>query len=266
MARRQRCCSVVGPHGGVIQCFVPEPLESLLKRYGAERFVVDALEGDFGVFNKLLPCLAHNLGRMSNVAWLQAQVESLSSRKLGVRKIARLNARLRRVHSTSNADLRSSIAWVGGPDAIHSYYVPPAPKLLPGLMKEFVRACNTCTGGLNFAKVAVILAWFLLVHPFEDGNGRTSRVILAGLCCSSNLAHFSIILSLIWMYRSDAIHFTGALQKICIDDDWHPYMSLWSEGFEAVYRLGEEICSPEFLTSHSLEDVVQMARGCKPSS
>ncbi|MGA7298159.1 MAG: Fic family protein [Rhodanobacteraceae bacterium] len=246
-----------------MQCYVPESLSVLLKKYANEPIQADILAEDIKSFSWLLPCLAHDFTSASNVDWLREKFVHFSSGKMSIRKIEKLNGKLRGLPRSMNDGLRSTIAWVGGPTAIHANYVPPSPDLLPGFMKEFVGTCNNLCGDQSMATNVIIFAWFLLMHPFEDGNGRTSRVIFASLCRSSHLANPSILLCLIWMYRSDAIHFTGALQKICVDDDWTPYLSLWSQGFDAVRDLSQKICCPEFLAIHSLDTIVRMVRNCK---
>lgn len=58
------------------------------------------------------------------------------------------------------------------------YVAPAAPKVRP-LMKEFVQDYETIKKDLSLIeKAAWTHAEFVKIHPFPDGNGRTSRLLL----------------------------------------------------------------------------------------
>ena len=58
-----------------------------------------------------------------------------------------------------------------------SEHIPPAPEKIPNLMTYFVYNYNNNEGDI-FTKIARYHIEFEKVHPFEDGNGRTGRLLL----------------------------------------------------------------------------------------
>lgn len=56
---------------------------------------------------------------------------------------------------------------------------PPRFEKVPKLMKEYVDNINTNPGNLNIIEMAAMLHYKLVeIHPFSDGNGRTSRLLM----------------------------------------------------------------------------------------
>lgn len=44
-------------------------------------------------------------------------------------------------------------------------------------MEKLLKYINEDNGENSFLKAAVAFLWFVLIHPFEDGNGRISRAV-----------------------------------------------------------------------------------------
>lgn len=57
------------------------------------------------------------------------------------------------------------------------HYRAPAPARVPGLMRDFLAWYNASNGMDLYVKAAVAHVWFVMIHPFDDGNGRLSRAI-----------------------------------------------------------------------------------------
>ena len=58
-----------------------------------------------------------------------------------------------------------------------SEHIPPAPEKIPNLMNYYVYNYNNDTQEI-FNKIAKYHIEFEKIHPFEDGNGRTGRLLL----------------------------------------------------------------------------------------
>lgn len=67
-----------------------------------------------------------------------------------------------------------------------SEHIPPAPEKIPNLMNYYVYNYNNDAQEI-FNKIAKYHIEFEKIHPFEDGNGRTGRLLLTYELLKNNL-------------------------------------------------------------------------------
>lgn len=67
-------------------------------------------------------------------------------------------------------------------------YIPPAPSQVPQLMMYFVYNYNHTSFDNIYQKIAQMHLQYERIHPFEDGNGRTGRLLLNYELLKNNLA------------------------------------------------------------------------------
>ena len=60
-------------------------------------------------------------------------------------------------------------------DRIH--YEAPPPDKVPEQMDCFIKWCNEDGNANPILKAAIAHLWFVIIHPFDDGNGRIARII-----------------------------------------------------------------------------------------
>lgn len=75
-----------------------------------------------------------------------------------------------------SGEFRRTQVYVGG-------HIPPPPNDIPPLMKEFEQWLNSESAVRMHPIRYAALAHYKLVkiHPFDDGNGRTSRLLMNAL-------------------------------------------------------------------------------------
>ena len=61
----------------------------------------------------------------------------------------------------------------------------PSPERVPEEMNRFIEWVNKEDGTDDVIKAAIAHLWFVLIHPFEDGNGRITRAITEMLLARS---------------------------------------------------------------------------------
>ena len=108
---------------------------------------------------------------------------------------------------------------VSGPwekEKVH-YVVPPS-KNVPELMAGFLTWLNDNTVLSPVYKAAVAHLYFVLIHPFDDGNGRIARAITDYVLAGAGLvnANFYSISSMIYQNRKA---YYEVLDKVCVRAD-----------------------------------------------
>jgi Fic family protein len=63
-----------------------------------------------------------------------------------------------------------------GREPIIHYEAPPAARV-PDDMRQLIEYIETPSSEDGMVRAAVVHLWFLLIHPFEDGNGRIARAL-----------------------------------------------------------------------------------------
>ena len=69
--------------------------------------------------------------------------------------------------------------YVGNTVTKEIIYMPPKPEKVPALMKDFVKWINQESDIHPVIKSGIIQFQLVHIHPFVDGNGRTSRLLCA---------------------------------------------------------------------------------------
>ena len=57
------------------------------------------------------------------------------------------------------------------------HYTAPEPEKVPEQMTAFLKWLNTNGNENPLLKAAIAHLWFVIIHPFDDGNGRLTRII-----------------------------------------------------------------------------------------
>jgi Fic family protein len=130
---------------------------------------------------------------------------------------------VREIHQRLVKDVRGGAAQPGSYRTIQNYvansrtreviYTPPPPVEVPVLMRELVEWLRADTD-IHPVLVAGIAQFQLVhIHPFVDGNGRTSR-LLSTLCLYRSGYDFKRLFTLSEFYDRDRSTFYAALQRV----------------------------------------------------
>ncbi len=145
-------------------------------------------------------------------------------------------------------------------------YTPPPAHDVPALMREFVEWLNR-TGDIH-PVIASAIAQFQLVHvhPFLDGNGRTSR-LLSTLCLYRAGYDFKRLFTISEYYDRDRPAFYRAIQDVRrADMDMTGWIEFFTNGLATqlieVKQRGEAAIRQDVLTrSHDLTNRQSRALG-----
>lgn len=77
-------------------------------------------------------------------------------------------------------EFRHSQSWIGGMGSIlrNARYIPPSPEDMIAAMSDLEKYINADDGSDLLIRAALIHYQFETIHPFLDGNGRVSRLLI----------------------------------------------------------------------------------------
>lgn len=85
---------------------------------------------------------------------------------------------IKRLNETINKDIKDTMGYRTVQVFIRgSEHVPPSPEKIPNLMNYFIYNYNHDSDNI-YTRIAKYHIEFEKIHPFEDGNGRTGRLLI----------------------------------------------------------------------------------------
>ena len=117
--------------------------------------------------------------------------------------------------------------YVGNAITKEVIYMPPKPGEVPALMKDFVLWINEDSDIHPVLKSGIIQFHFVHIHPFVDGNGRTSRLLCAAYLHRADY-DFKRLFSISQYYDQNRSNFYKAIQSVREND---MDMTVWLEYF-----------------------------------
>ncbi len=150
-----------------------------------------------------------------------------TDKQLSMDLTCKWHATLFRDHINGNiicGTIREDIVRISGFD-----FVPPGPELLKELLKELFKWHELNEGILNPVLLACIMSFrFVTIHPFYDGNGRMSRLLMNYILFKNGYPMFNITYKIRKSYYS-------ALQKSQIAFDLKKDETIFSSWFFKNY-------------------------------
>jgi Fic family protein len=90
----------------------------------------------------------------------------------------KLMSSARSSHNAYPGEFRRSQNWIGGTRPDNARYVPPPLSHMNVALDEFEKFIHAEDNFLPLIKTGLLHAQFETIHPFNDGNGRTGRMII----------------------------------------------------------------------------------------
>lgn len=156
-------------------------------------------------------------------------MESIAERGLSNSVIKEVHNRLLhnvRGEKNSPGKYRLGEVWIGqkGTGKGKARYVPPAAIHVPILMDDLNRFIKSRGKTHPLIAAAMIHHRFEAIHPFEDGNGRVGRLLIALYLIDQNLLT-QPVLYLSGHFEKNRSAYMNALSGVDKEDDWYYWLS-----------------------------------------
>ena len=160
--------------------FVRKEATSSSQIEGTQATLIDAIEADIS------SGFSHVRDVEDIIYYIRALNHGLESFKkvpLSVRTIREIHEKLMKGARSSQlsypGEFRSTQNWIGGTMPSNATFVPPPPgDILHGAISDLERFIHDKSDIPPLIKAALLHVQFETIHPFNDGNGRTGRLLV----------------------------------------------------------------------------------------
>lgn len=109
-------------------------------------------------------------------------------------------------------------------------YTPPFWQHVEDLIGNWERFASDDTSYFPLIKIAICHYQFEAIHPFEDGNGRTGRILMILQMLDLNLLSYPALFLSGYLSENED-EYKNLLLKVTTDGNWWEYISFMLKGF-----------------------------------
>lgn len=127
-------------------------------------------------------------------------------------------------------EFRTSQNWIGGLSINDAVFVPPPYAEIPELMSDiemFIHNPKTLLPDL--LKIAIIHYQFETIHPFNDGNGRTGRLLITLYLMSKGLLKRPVLYMSDYLERHQNSYYSS-ITKVRTENDITQWLCFFLQG------------------------------------
>ena len=139
-------------------------------------------------------------------------------------------------------EFRKGDVWIGaqGTSKDKARYLPPDASHVPGLMDQLHSFIQDSGDIHPLLACGVIHHRFEAIHPFEDGNGRTGRLLISLYLLSKRLLTFPILYPSGYFEKTKETYIS-ALSEVDENERWYEWLMYFLKGMEIQANLSLDI-------------------------
>ena len=127
-------------------------------------------------------------------------------------------------------EFRKGQVWLGGATPALAHFVPPPPDALGEALAAFERFLHAPPGQMPpLIKAALAHVQFETIHPFNDGNGRLGRLLIALVLCNEGLLREPSLYLSLYFKRRRADYY-AMLDGVRTRGDWEGWLGFFLDG------------------------------------
>lgn len=141
----------------------------------------------------------------------------------------------------TRGNLRQHQNWVGAMNIEQASVVPPSPDLIHGLLKDWVHFVEH-TDIAEAENALLAFSYFIVAHPFSDGNGRLSRLLLTSFLLGNNDSAAFLSPTLFRLnHFEESRGELFATPRAVLGGEWNHVKSYWKRAFQWQQNTSEKI-------------------------
>jgi Fic family protein len=160
--------------------FIRKDASSSSQIEGTQATMMDAIEADSKDRGSLLPADVDDILHYVNA--LNYGLKRVLKYPLTLKLIKELHKELmtsaRSTHPAYPGEFRKSQNWISGTSPANAKFVPPPVFEMNQSLGDLEKFMHADDGYLPLIKAGLLHAQFETIHPFNDGNGRTGRMLV----------------------------------------------------------------------------------------
>ncbi|MCL5411798.1 MAG: Fic family protein [Patescibacteria group bacterium] len=139
-------------------------------------------------------------------------------------------------------EFRKGDVWIGvqGTTKDKAKYLPPDATQVPMLMEGLLKFVSNRENIHPLLACGIIHHRFEAIHPFEDGNGRTGRLLISLYLIDQGLLSIPILYPSGY-FEKNKEEYTSALSKVDEKEDWYSWLLYFLKGMEIQAKLSLKI-------------------------
>lgn len=136
---------------------------------------------------------------------------------------------------------RSGEVWIGsrGTSIGAARYIPPDALHIPQLMEDLELFINS-SGVHPLIACGVIHHRFEAIHPFEDGNGRTGRLVVTLYLLKTGMLAAPILYPSGY-FEKNRSEYMDSLHAVDINQDWYTWLMFFLKGLQTQAELSLKV-------------------------
>lgn len=154
-------------------------------------------------------------------------------------------------------EFRTSQNWIGGSNINDAVFVPPPFAKIPELMSDiemFIHNPKTLLPDL--LKIAIIHYQFETIHPFNDGNGRTGRLLITLYLVSMGLLKRPVLYMSDYLERHRNTYYSS-ITKVRTENDITQWLCFFLQGIIETAEKGVNTFNSILELEKENESVIQ---------
>jgi len=206
---------------------------------GTQASLIDVLEFESSTLERDNPHdVAEVVNYISAINHGLARLEELPVSLRLIREIHRELMRDVRGSEKKPGEFRRRQNWIGPGGCLlkDATYIPPPPGEMQEALTDLERFLHDTAPMPALIRIGLAHAQFETIHPFQDGNGRTGRLLITFLLCEKNILKRPL-LYISYFFKKYRSEYYSHLQSIRDKGNWEDWIKFFLKG---VYEVAQE--------------------------